>query len=99
MSNFKLETCKIETPDEVKLHTRVFKPREENDSKDDPLVVVWVHPSSILGGCQGSERHSYWTPCEIRYIEEEVGEIDGLMLHINVEPMVDENSNHSLLDT
>lgn len=51
MSNCIVETCPVETSDGVKLHTRFFKPREE--IKDNNLVVVLVHPFSILGGCQG----------------------------------------------
>ncbi|KAJ0021314.1 hypothetical protein Pint_31272 [Pistacia integerrima] len=53
MSNFKLESCTVETSDGVKLHARVFKPSDEKDSKDDNLVIVLVHPYSVLGGCQG----------------------------------------------
>ncbi|XP_044478575.1 uncharacterized protein LOC123225789 [Mangifera indica] len=53
MSNFKIESCTVETSDGVKLHARVFKPREEKDLKDDHLVIVLVHPYSVLGGCQG----------------------------------------------
>jgi pimeloyl-ACP methyl ester carboxylesterase len=50
MSNCTVESTKVETSDGVKLHARLFKPREE--IKGD-LVVVLVHPYSILGGFQG----------------------------------------------
>lgn len=54
MSNYTVESCKVETSDGVKLHTRVFKPGEEGEEKkDDNLVIVLVHPYSVLGGCQG----------------------------------------------
>ncbi|XP_010265889.1 PREDICTED: uncharacterized protein LOC104603528 [Nelumbo nucifera] len=45
-----VESCKVETSDGIKLHTRVFKP---SDEVKDSLVVVLVHPYSVLGGCQG----------------------------------------------
>lgn len=51
MSNCTVESSQVETSDGVKLHTRLFKPREE--IKDNNLVIVLVHPFSILGGCQG----------------------------------------------
>lgn len=44
-----VESSTVETSDGIKLHTRVFKPREEIK---DSLVVVLVHPFSLLGGCQ-----------------------------------------------
>lgn len=50
MSNCTVESTTVETSDGVKLRTRLFKPLEE--IKDD-LVVVLVHPYSVLGGCQG----------------------------------------------
>ncbi|KAI4334684.1 hypothetical protein L6164_013400 [Bauhinia variegata] len=50
MSNFTLESFTVETSDGVKLRTRVFKPGGEIK---DNLVIVLVHPYSILGGCQG----------------------------------------------
>ncbi|XP_062171664.1 uncharacterized protein LOC133877396 isoform X2 [Alnus glutinosa] len=50
MSNCTVESTTVETSDGVKLHARLFKPREE--IKGD-LVVVLVHPYSILGGFQG----------------------------------------------
>ncbi|OVA20871.1 hypothetical protein BVC80_8903g11 [Macleaya cordata] len=40
----------IDSSDGVKLHTRVFKPRE---GEKENLVIVLVHPYSVLGGCQG----------------------------------------------
>ncbi|OMO94242.1 hypothetical protein CCACVL1_06094 [Corchorus capsularis] len=51
MSNYTLESVTVETPDGVNLRTRVFKPKEE--IKDNNLVIVLVHPYSVLGGCQG----------------------------------------------
>ncbi|KAE8682517.1 hypothetical protein F3Y22_tig00111238pilonHSYRG00142 [Hibiscus syriacus] len=50
MSNCKVDYPTVETPDKVKLSARVFKPKEE--IKDNNLVIVLVHPYSILGGCQ-----------------------------------------------
>lgn len=44
-----VESSTVETSDGIKLHTRVFKPKEEIK---DNLVVVLVHPFSLLGGCQ-----------------------------------------------
>ncbi|XP_022754318.1 uncharacterized protein LOC111302768 [Durio zibethinus] len=49
MSNCTVESCTAETPDGVNLRTRVFKPKEEIK---DNIVIVLVHPYSILGGCQ-----------------------------------------------
>ena len=49
MSNYTVESCTVETPDRVNLRTRVFKPKEEIK---DSIVIVLVHPYSILGGCQ-----------------------------------------------
>ncbi|KAJ8640856.1 hypothetical protein MRB53_017550 [Persea americana] len=43
------ESYTVETSDGVKLHTRLFKPKDPNNN----LVIVLVHPFSILGGCQG----------------------------------------------
>ncbi|KAL5539872.1 hypothetical protein UlMin_043571 [Ulmus minor] len=51
MSNCTIESCTVETSDGAKLHTKLFKPKEEEEIKDS-LVVVLVHPFSILGGCQ-----------------------------------------------
>ncbi|XP_042513485.1 uncharacterized protein LOC122088322 isoform X2 [Macadamia integrifolia] len=44
-----VESCEVETSDGVKLHTRIFKPLRE---PEDNLVIVLVHPYSVLGGCQ-----------------------------------------------
>ncbi|KAA8549596.1 hypothetical protein F0562_001386 [Nyssa sinensis] len=49
-SNFTVESCPVETSDGIKLHTRIFKSKEEIK---DNLVIVLVHPYSVLGGCQG----------------------------------------------
>ncbi|MBA0564842.1 hypothetical protein Golob_009750, partial [Gossypium lobatum] len=49
MSNYTVERIKVATPDKVELMTKVFKPNEEIK---DNLVVVLVHPYSILGGRQ-----------------------------------------------
>ncbi|KAJ8770842.1 hypothetical protein K2173_021757 [Erythroxylum novogranatense] len=49
MSNYTVESCTVETSDGVKLHTRLVKPKEEIKGN---LVIVLVHPFSILGGCQ-----------------------------------------------
>ncbi|XP_057954231.1 uncharacterized protein LOC131148513 [Malania oleifera] len=46
-----VESCTVETSDGAKLHTRIFRAKEE-EIKDN-LVIVLVHPYSILGGCQG----------------------------------------------
>ncbi|CAN6555991.1 unnamed protein product [Malus baccata var. baccata] len=53
MLNCTVESCTVETSDGVKLSTRLFKPREEEDIKEGSPVVVLVHPYSVLGGCQG----------------------------------------------
>lgn len=58
MSSYSVESCAVETTDGVKLNTRVFKPKgeeQEGEAKNDSnsLVFVLVHPYSILGGCQG----------------------------------------------
>ncbi|KAF9597219.1 hypothetical protein IFM89_016360 [Coptis chinensis] len=45
-----VESCTVETSDKVKLHTRIFKP---NDEPKDDIVIVIVHPYSVLGGSQG----------------------------------------------
>ncbi|KAF8041047.1 hypothetical protein BT93_B3075 [Corymbia citriodora subsp. variegata] len=52
MSNYTVESCKVESADRVVLHTRVFKPREDAKRADDGLGVVLVHPYTVLGGCQ-----------------------------------------------
>ena len=49
MSNYTLESCTVETSDGVNLRTRVFKPKEKIK---DNIVIVLIHPYSILGGCQ-----------------------------------------------
>lgn len=51
MSNYAMESCTVETPNGVNLRTRVFKPKEI--IKDNNIVIVLVHPYSILGGFQG----------------------------------------------
>ncbi|XP_054805976.1 uncharacterized protein LOC129308692 [Prosopis cineraria] len=50
MSNCTVESSMVEAIDGVKLKTRLFKPTGE--IKHD-LVIVLVHPYSVLGGCQG----------------------------------------------
>ncbi|KAF8395906.1 hypothetical protein HHK36_019861 [Tetracentron sinense] len=45
-----IDSCTVETSDGVKLQTRIFNPREEGKRN---LVIVLVHPYSVLGGCQG----------------------------------------------
>lgn len=50
MSSYTVESSTVETNDGVKLQTRVFKPKE--DEIKDKLVIVLVHPYSVLGGCQ-----------------------------------------------
>ncbi|KAJ7957362.1 alpha/beta-Hydrolases superfamily protein [Quillaja saponaria] len=49
MSNCTVDSCTVETSDGVKLYTKLFKPREDNEGN---LVIVLVHPYSVLGGCQ-----------------------------------------------
>ncbi|OAO96059.1 hypothetical protein AXX17_AT5G19550 [Arabidopsis thaliana] len=53
-SNFIVESCSVDSEEGVKLHTRIFKPRNEGEevSDDENLVIVLVHPFSLLGGCQ-----------------------------------------------
>ncbi|XP_010420774.1 PREDICTED: uncharacterized protein LOC104706298 [Camelina sativa] len=52
-SNIVVESCSVESEEGVKLHTRIFKPRNEQVASDDvDLVIVLVHPFSLLGGCQ-----------------------------------------------
>lgn len=51
-SNFIVESSTVDSEDGVKLHTRIFKPRNEEVSNDENLVIVLVHPFSLLGGCQ-----------------------------------------------
>uniref|UniRef100_A0A2P2PIL9 Xaa-Pro dipeptidyl-peptidase-like domain-containing protein n=1 Tax=Rhizophora mucronata TaxID=61149 RepID=A0A2P2PIL9_RHIMU len=52
MTDYTVESNKVETSDGVKLHTRLFKPREEAEIKGSNFVIVLVHPYSVLGGCQ-----------------------------------------------
>lgn len=55
MSNYTVESTKVETSDGVKLHTRLFLPRQEGGEPiqdNNSLVVVLVHPYTVLGGCQ-----------------------------------------------
>ncbi|KAK8499340.1 hypothetical protein V6N12_036987 [Hibiscus sabdariffa] len=49
MSNYEVEYHTVETPDKVNLSARVFKPK---DKIKDNLVIVLVHPYSVLGGRQ-----------------------------------------------
>lgn len=51
-----VESRTIETSDGAKLHSRIFSPQDEHEhdkSAKCNLVVVLVHPYSVLGGCQG----------------------------------------------
>lgn len=48
-----VKSCEVETSDGVKLHARIFKPEQE---MRDNLVVVLVHPYSVLGGSQANLR-------------------------------------------
>lgn len=50
-SNFTVESCNIDSEEGVKLHTRIFKPKDADDD-DKNLVIVLVHPFSLMGGCQ-----------------------------------------------
>ncbi|KAE8734740.1 transcriptional regulator ATRX-like [Hibiscus syriacus] len=49
MSNYKVDYPTVETPDKANLSARVFKPKDEIK---DNLVIVLVHPYSVLGGRQ-----------------------------------------------
>ncbi|GMI92386.1 hypothetical protein like AT5G19630 [Hibiscus trionum] len=49
MSNYEVDYPTVETPDKVNLSARVFKPKDEIK---DNLVIVLVHPYSVLGGRQ-----------------------------------------------
>ncbi|KAJ7957420.1 alpha/beta-Hydrolases superfamily protein [Quillaja saponaria] len=49
VSNCTVDSCTVETSDGVKLYTKLFKPREDNEGN---LVIVLVHPYSVLGGSQ-----------------------------------------------
>ncbi|KAJ9164418.1 hypothetical protein P3X46_023995 [Hevea brasiliensis] len=50
MSSYAVESTTLETSDGVKLRTRLFK--SNDDEVKDKLVIVLVHPYSVLGGCQ-----------------------------------------------
>ncbi|KAL0730238.1 hypothetical protein Bca4012_026331 [Brassica carinata] len=50
-SNFTVESCKVDSEEGVKLHTGIFKSRDADDD-DQNLVIVLVHPFSLMGGCQ-----------------------------------------------
>ncbi|KAF2321561.1 hypothetical protein GH714_000418 [Hevea brasiliensis] len=50
MSSYTVESTTLETSDGVKLRTRLFK--SNDDEVKDKLVIVLVHPYSVLGGCQ-----------------------------------------------
>ncbi|KAF2317647.1 hypothetical protein GH714_039473 [Hevea brasiliensis] len=50
MSSHTVESTTLETSDGVKLRTRLFK--SNDDEVKDKLVIVLVHPYSVLGGCQ-----------------------------------------------
>lgn len=50
MASYSYESCTVETPDGIKLHTRLCKPNP--DVRIGNLGIVLVHPYSILGGCQ-----------------------------------------------
>ncbi|KAK1307506.1 hypothetical protein QJS10_CPA10g00095 [Acorus calamus] len=45
------ESQTVETGDGVKLHVRLFRPSSSSDRVRN-LVVVLVHPFTVLGGCQ-----------------------------------------------
>uniref|UniRef100_A0A1J3EDL1 Xaa-Pro dipeptidyl-peptidase-like domain-containing protein n=1 Tax=Noccaea caerulescens TaxID=107243 RepID=A0A1J3EDL1_NOCCA len=49
-SNIIVESCKVDSEEGVSLHTKIFKPRDADDG--NRLVIVLVHPFSLLGGCQ-----------------------------------------------
>ncbi|KAK1282739.1 hypothetical protein QJS10_CPB22g01478 [Acorus calamus] len=46
-----VESQTVETGDGVKLHVRLFRPSSSSDRARN-LVVVLVHPFTVLGGCQ-----------------------------------------------
>ncbi|CAI0450340.1 unnamed protein product [Linum tenue] len=56
MSNYTVESTTVETSDgAAKLHARFFKPKEAEAKAGgggDDLVIVLVHPFTVLGGCQ-----------------------------------------------
>ncbi|KAF6158739.1 hypothetical protein GIB67_040253 [Kingdonia uniflora] len=44
----------VETNDGIKLHTRVFKPKDSDSTIDtNNIIIILVHPYSVLGGSQG----------------------------------------------
>nr|GMC86132.1 putative alpha/Beta hydrolase [Ipomoea batatas] len=47
------EFSKIECSDGVTLDARIFRPAAGEHKGGDSVVVVLVHPYSVLGGCQG----------------------------------------------
>ncbi|CAK9148472.1 unnamed protein product [Ilex paraguariensis] len=50
------ETCTVETSDGIALDTRIFKPTTTTTTTEVPkgnIVIVLIHPYSVLGGCQG----------------------------------------------
>ncbi|CAM8978468.1 unnamed protein product [Rhodiola kirilowii] len=53
----KIESVTVDASDGPKLHTRLFKPKHEHQRQHSvdgsELVVVLVHPFSVLGGFQG----------------------------------------------
>ncbi|CAN1750302.1 hypothetical protein LINPERHAP1_LOCUS4012 [Linum perenne] len=50
MSSYTVESTTVETSDgAAKLHTRLFKPKHEDQ---EGLVIVLVHPFTVMGGCQ-----------------------------------------------
>ncbi|CAM8972878.1 unnamed protein product [Rhodiola kirilowii] len=56
-TNCKIESVTVDASDGPKLHTRLFKPKHEHQRQHSvdgsELVVVLVHPFSVLGGFQG----------------------------------------------
>lgn len=51
MSTCTVESTTVDSTDGVKLETRIFKPKQEDEIKHN-LVIVLVHQYTILGGCQ-----------------------------------------------
>ncbi|KVH94703.1 hypothetical protein Ccrd_003228 [Cynara cardunculus var. scolymus] len=50
------ESAMVESGNGINLDVRIYKPAPEDDdstSDDQKIVVVLVHPYSVLGGCQG----------------------------------------------
>ncbi|CAN1263400.1 Uncharacterized protein RP471 [Linum perenne] len=57
MSSYTVESTTVETSDgAAKLHTRLFKPKHEDQGGEakpqEGLVIVLVHPFTVMGGCQ-----------------------------------------------